>query len=137
MTLITARLQIECLHKRPCGVPCFLDAEYFVTNAYHPSHWSYFDFGVPCYTNFSSPIRRFADVLCHHALATVLAQDAVCPAASAASRSRAVELGITACPLPGVAATSPLVIKAIARVIAITILLIYEGGSVLAVLWYV
>lgn len=69
-------------------------AEYFVTNQYHPSQWSYFDFGICAYANFTSPIRRFADMVTHRSLAYVLALEAGSEAATAVSRARAAELGI-------------------------------------------
>ena len=76
------------------GVAVVVRAEYFVTNQYPPAQWSYFDFGVPCYANFTSPIRRFADVLTHRALAQVLELESKSEVAVTAHRARAVELGI-------------------------------------------
>ncbi len=73
--------------------------EFFVTDQCPPSQWSYFDFGVPCYANFTSPIRRFADVLTHRALALVLEAESRSEAAVASNRARALELGV-ALPTP-------------------------------------
>jgi hypothetical protein len=74
-----------CVTQRFCVCAC--------ARAVH-LQWSYFDFGICAYANFTSPIRRFADVVTHRSLAYVLAQESGCEAAVAASRARAAELGI-------------------------------------------
>lgn len=47
-------------------------AEYFAAGTFDKEKWSHFALHIPYYTHFTSPIRRYADVLVHRMLQCVL-----------------------------------------------------------------
>jgi DIS3-like exonuclease 2 len=47
-------------------------AEYFVVGVTSPEQWKHYALAIPYYTHFTSPIRRYADVMVHRLLAQVL-----------------------------------------------------------------
>ena len=49
-------------------------AEYFSTGCMDPEHYAHYGLSVPVYTHFTSPIRRYADVIVHRLLARALEQ---------------------------------------------------------------
>jgi len=51
-------------------------AEYFVAGFFSQQEWSHFALNIPYYTHFTSPIRRYADVLVHRLLSATLQGDA-------------------------------------------------------------
>ncbi|CAB9512608.1 DIS3-like exonuclease 2 [Seminavis robusta] len=54
------------------------NADYFAAGAFEKELWRHFALNIPFYTHFTSPIRRYADVLVHRLLqATIDGEDAV------------------------------------------------------------
>ncbi|CAM9111310.1 unnamed protein product, partial [Ectocarpus fasciculatus] len=50
-------------------------AQYFVVSDSAPSSWRHFALGIPYYTHFTSPIRRYADIIVHRLLFSVISSD--------------------------------------------------------------
>ncbi|GMI15142.1 hypothetical protein TrLO_g12227 [Triparma laevis f. longispina] len=48
---------------------CMSPAQYFCSGSKSPTEWHHFGLASPIYTHFTSPIRRYADVLVHRLLA--------------------------------------------------------------------
>jgi exosome complex exonuclease DIS3/RRP44 len=51
---------------------CMNQALYFCTADFEPSDFHHYGLAAPLYTHFTSPIRRYADVLVHRLLASAL-----------------------------------------------------------------
>lgn len=47
-------------------------SSYFIVKDRKPEKWGHFDLGFPVYTHFTSPIRRYPDVLVHRLLTECL-----------------------------------------------------------------
>lgn len=47
-------------------------ADYFIVGESDPSSWIHYALNSPVYTHFTSPIRRYADILVHRQLASIL-----------------------------------------------------------------
>jgi exosome complex exonuclease DIS3/RRP44 len=51
---------------------CMLSAEYFCSGAVSRDTFGHYGLAAPLYTHFTSPIRRYADVLAHRQLAAAI-----------------------------------------------------------------
>ena len=51
---------------------CMTQAKYFSSSQHSPSQFLHYGLAAPIYTHFTSPIRRYADVLVHRCLAAAL-----------------------------------------------------------------
>ncbi|TIA81869.1 hypothetical protein E3P92_02083 [Wallemia ichthyophaga] len=51
---------------------CMLSAEYFCSGSHSKETFSHYGLAAPIYTHFTSPIRRYADVLAHRQLASAI-----------------------------------------------------------------
>ena len=49
-------------------VVCMKQAEYFAASVRTPDQWRHYALAIPYYTHFTSPIRRYADVVVHRLL---------------------------------------------------------------------
>jgi exosome complex exonuclease DIS3/RRP44 len=56
---------------------CMTQAQYFAAGETQPSEFNHYGLAAPIYTHFTSPIRRYADVLVHRLLAASLGIDPV------------------------------------------------------------
>lgn len=58
---------------------CMLQAVYFVSGMHQKEEYKHYGLAVPLYTHFTSPIRRYADVLVHRLLAACIGADSLHP----------------------------------------------------------
>lgn len=58
---------------------CMLQAVYFPSGMYQKSEFFHYGLAVPLYTHFTSPIRRYADIIVHRLLAVSIGADATYP----------------------------------------------------------
>ena len=58
---------------RKLATAAMREAVYFDTGTVDASEWGHYGLGVSHYTHFTSPIRRFADVIVHRQLMAALA----------------------------------------------------------------
>jgi exoribonuclease R len=54
---------------------CMMQAAYFPSGAYSPPEYAHYGLATPIYTHFTSPIRRYADVIVHRLLSAALSID--------------------------------------------------------------
>lgn len=73
---VLAASSIESLHAVEALLMRIMTlAEYFVVDHSGADNWRHFALGIPYYTHFTSPIRRYADVIVHRLLFSVIASD--------------------------------------------------------------
>lgn len=60
---------------RMLATRCMSQAVYFSSGEFSPKEYLHYGLASPVYTHFTSPIRRYADVLVHRLLATALGID--------------------------------------------------------------
>ncbi|XP_017760739.1 PREDICTED: exosome complex exonuclease RRP44 [Eufriesea mexicana] len=58
---------------------CMMQAVYFVSGMHQPCDYYHYGLACPIYTHFTSPIRRYADVLVHRLLAVCIGSDTTYP----------------------------------------------------------
>lgn len=58
---------------------CMLQAVYFASGAYQKEEYFHYGLAIPLYTHFTSPIRRYADIIVHRLLAVVCGSDSTYP----------------------------------------------------------
>ncbi|XP_033213387.1 exosome complex exonuclease RRP44 isoform X2 [Belonocnema kinseyi] len=58
---------------------CMMQAVYFTSGMLQPSEFFHYGLACPIYTHFTSPIRRYADVIVHRLLAVCIGADATYP----------------------------------------------------------
>merc|ERR1712008_465687 len=58
---------------RMMATRCMSRAEYICTGDFKKDEWSHYGLALQKYTHFTSPIRRYADVIVHRMLASTLA----------------------------------------------------------------
>lgn len=75
---------------RVLSTRCMMPAQYFCSGELPPDQWHHYGLAAPIYSHFTSPIRRYADVLVHRLLAAAIGV-APLPAANA-DRSRQRDL---------------------------------------------
>ncbi|CAA21102.1 exosome 3'-5' exoribonuclease subunit Dis3 [Schizosaccharomyces pombe] len=69
---------------------CMLSAEYFCSGTFAPPDFRHYGLASPIYTHFTSPIRRYADVLAHRQLAAAIDYETINPSLS--DKSRLIEI---------------------------------------------
>ncbi|XP_076167860.1 exosome complex exonuclease RRP44-like protein Dis3 [Ptiloglossa arizonensis] len=57
---------------------CIMQAVYFISGTHQPSEYYHYGLACPIYTHFTSPIRRYADVMVHRLLAVCIDADTTC-----------------------------------------------------------
>lgn len=58
---------------------CMLQAVYFASGMFQKEEFFHYGLAVPLYTHFTSPIRRYADIIVHRLLAVSVGADATYP----------------------------------------------------------
>ncbi|XP_044270531.1 exosome complex exonuclease RRP44 [Tribolium madens] len=58
---------------------CMLQAVYFASGTYQKEEYFHYGLAVPLYTHFTSPIRRYADIIVHRLLAVICGADSTYP----------------------------------------------------------
>ncbi|TGZ55492.1 exosome complex exonuclease RRP44 [Temnothorax longispinosus] len=58
---------------------CMLQAVYFISGMHQPEEFKHYGLACPIYTHFTSPIRRYADIIVHRLLAVCIGADATYP----------------------------------------------------------
>ncbi|XP_017777502.1 PREDICTED: exosome complex exonuclease RRP44 [Nicrophorus vespilloides] len=58
---------------------CMMQAVYFSSGMYQKDEYFHYGLAVPLYTHFTSPIRRYADIIVHRLLAVAIGADCTYP----------------------------------------------------------
>ncbi|XP_011633997.1 exosome complex exonuclease RRP44 [Pogonomyrmex barbatus] len=58
---------------------CMMQAVYFISGMQQPHEFKHYGLACPIYTHFTSPIRRYADIIVHRLLAVCIGADATYP----------------------------------------------------------
>lgn len=58
---------------------CMLQAVYFSSGMFQREEYFHYGLAVPLYTHFTSPIRRYADIIVHRLLAVCIGADVTYP----------------------------------------------------------
>ncbi|KAL6261144.1 hypothetical protein P5V15_008672 [Pogonomyrmex californicus] len=58
---------------------CMMQAVYFISGMHQPHEFKHYGLACPIYTHFTSPIRRYADIIVHRLLAVCIGADATYP----------------------------------------------------------
>lgn len=58
---------------------CMLQAVYFISGMHQPEEFKHYGLACSIYTHFTSPIRRYADIIVHRLLAVCIGADATYP----------------------------------------------------------
>uniref|UniRef100_A0A0K2TTP1 Protein DIS3 homolog n=1 Tax=Lepeophtheirus salmonis TaxID=72036 RepID=A0A0K2TTP1_LEPSM len=61
---------------RMIGTRCMMQAVYFASGTIEEALFEHYGLAVPIYTHFTSPIRRYADIIVHRLLAAYIGADA-------------------------------------------------------------
>lgn len=58
---------------------CMMQALYFCSGTLEPTEYNHYGLATPTYTHFTSPIRRYADIIVHRLLAVIIEADRTYP----------------------------------------------------------
>ncbi|XP_063864505.1 exosome complex exonuclease RRP44-like [Scylla paramamosain] len=58
---------------------CMMQALYFCSGTLEPAEYNHYGLATPTYTHFTSPIRRYADIIVHRLLAVIIEADRTYP----------------------------------------------------------
>ncbi|XP_071531275.1 exosome complex exonuclease RRP44 [Panulirus ornatus] len=58
---------------------CMMQAVYFCSGTLEPPEYYHYGLATPIYTHFTSPIRRYADIIVHRLLAVIIEKDRTYP----------------------------------------------------------
>ncbi|XP_011146134.1 exosome complex exonuclease RRP44 [Harpegnathos saltator] len=58
---------------------CMMQAVYFISGMHQSEEYSHYGLACPIYTHFTSPIRRYADIIVHRLLSVCIGADATYP----------------------------------------------------------
>ncbi|XP_014483626.1 PREDICTED: exosome complex exonuclease RRP44 [Dinoponera quadriceps] len=58
---------------------CMMQAVYFISGMHQPQEFAHYGLACPIYTHFTSPIRRYADIIVHRLLAMCIGAEATYP----------------------------------------------------------
>lgn len=70
-----ANRKLACRMVRMLTTRCMTQAVYFAAGTISPDHYLHYGLATKVYTHFTSPIRRYADVMVHRLLATLCDAD--------------------------------------------------------------
>ena len=64
---------------RMIATRCMMQAQYMASGSINEADFKHYGLAVPIYTHFTSPIRRYADVIVHRLLAVSIGADSTYP----------------------------------------------------------